>query len=97
MAKLLTELDGCANRKARFRTVIAFVDQYGNHSFFEGIVTGEISKQKHGDQGFGYDPIFIPEKSQLSFAQMSSDQKNEMSHRARALAKFLRFLQAQKS
>lgn len=97
MEKLLKELEDKENRRARFRTVIAYIDEKGDSKLFEGMVEGNISLVKNGAQGFGYDPIFIPEDSSLSFAQMSADEKNSMSHRARALAKFLHFLQSQKS
>lgn len=84
MAKVLSELRGVSNRKAQFRTSICFVLE-GVEYYFNGIVKGAISTQKQGEQGFGYDPIFIPEGESLSFAQMTSEQKNEMSHRGRAI------------
>ena len=88
---LLKNLAGCENRKARFRTVIAlFVD--GKEYLFEGRVEGTIATEPHGEGGFGYDPLFVPEGSQLTFAEMSSEAKNKISHRGRAVAKLVAFL-----
>lgn len=95
MAKLLVNMVDQTNRKAQFRTVFAFIDKDGNENLFEGIVEGEISLEKMGEKGFGYDPIFIPQGHSLSFAQMSAEEKNKISHRARALRKFLDFLNSQ--
>lgn len=91
MAKVLTALEGVENRTARFRTVIAYKTETETH-YFEGVVNGKIAAKKMGEKGFGYDPIFIPEDSKLSFAQMSSEQKNEISHRGRAVRKFVGFI-----
>ena len=89
--KLLTRLSGQSNRKARFRTAIAFVAD--NHEFlFEGKVEGHIIEQKKGEDGFGYDPIFVPEGSDLTFAEMPSSEKNKISHRGRAFMKFVEFM-----
>ena len=79
------------NRRACFRTVIACIIE-GKEYLFEGMVEGEIATEKMGDGGFGYDPIFIPKGFSQSFAQMPLDQKNSMSHRGRATAKFVEFL-----
>lgn len=79
------------NRRACFRTVIACIID-GEEYLFEGMVEGEIATEKMGDGGFGYDPIFIPKGFSQSFAQMPLDQKNSMSHRGRATAKFVEFL-----
>ena len=79
------------NRRACFRTVIACIID-GKEYLFEGMVEGEIATEKMGDGGFGYDPIFIPKGFSQSFAQMPLDQKNSMSHRGRATAKFVEFL-----
>lgn len=89
--KLLGELKGENNRKARFRTVISLIINNKEH-FFEGVVHGSISRSKHGDSGFGYDPIFFPQGYKKSFAQMSSQDKNKISHRANAMAKLIDFL-----
>ena len=83
MHKLLQNLIGKNNRNAQFRTVIALIIK-GEEKLFNGIVKGIISNEKMGDAGFGYDPIFIPEGFSESFAQMTSDMKNSISHRYRA-------------
>ena len=83
MLKLLKNLTGKNNRNAQFRTVIALVIN-GEEKLFNGIVKGTISDEKRGDSGFGYDPIFIPEGYTESFAQMSGEMKNSISHRFRA-------------
>jgi XTP/dITP diphosphohydrolase len=83
MRKLLENLTGKTNRNAQFRTVIALIVK-GEEMLFNGIVKGAIATEKRGDSGFGYDPIFIPEGHCESFAQMSSEMKNSMSHRFRA-------------
>lgn len=88
---LLKELDGQANRKARFRTVIALI-QTGQIFLFEGIVAGHITTARAGEDGFGYDPVFIPEGDIRTFAQMSAAEKNAMSHRGRAIEKLVAFL-----
>ncbi|NOR87775.1 MAG: non-canonical purine NTP diphosphatase [Bacteroidales bacterium] len=89
--KLLGELEGKQNRKAKFRTVISLILD-GKEYHFEGEVKGEISQSRSGDEGFGYDPIFIPDGYQTSFAEMSLDEKNKISHRGRAVAKLVEFL-----
>lgn len=81
--KLLQNLTGKNNRNAQFRTVIALIIN-GEEKLFNGIVKGTISDEKRGDSGFGYDPIFIPEGYTESFAQMSGEMKNSISHRFRA-------------
>ena len=83
MQKLLHNLTGKSERSAQFRTVIALIIK-GEEKLFNGIVKGTIAEGKMGDSGFGYDPIFIPEGFSESFAQMSSEQKNSISHRYRA-------------
>lgn len=91
MKKVLSELRGIADRSARFRTVIAL--HLPNEKLeFEGIVDGTILHQKQGNQGFGYDPIFAPEGSPKSFAEMSMDEKNAISHRGRAIQKLVAYL-----
>lgn len=82
-----------APRRARFRTVIALIDEYGTH-FFEGSVDGEITLERSGDHGFGYDPIFRPEGREETFAQLTEQEKNSMSHRGRAVQMLVRYLQA---
>jgi XTP/dITP diphosphohydrolase len=91
MNKLLSEMSGIVDRKARFRTVIAFIHKEQVHCF-EGIVNGVIAPEKSGTNGFGYDPVFLPEGFEKTFAQMSLEEKNKISHRSRALQKFLSFL-----
>ena len=83
MRKLLENLTGKTNRNAQFRTVIALIIN-GEEMLFNGIVKGAIATEKKGDSGFGYDPIFVPEGHSASFAQMSSEMKNSISHRFRA-------------
>lgn len=102
MAKLLRNLEGKDNRKARFRTVIALIQKQdvcpcGCTSIkkvnrFEGIVDGSIATEKHGSAGFGYDPIFVPEGYNKSFAELGESIKNGISHRARAVAKLAEYL-----
>ena len=89
--KLLLLLEGKSNRNARFRTVIALILN-GTEYLFEGIVNGSIIDEKRGSQGFGYDPVFIPESRGLTFAEMDLDAKNRISHRARAFEKLRAFL-----
>lgn len=89
--KMLRELDGVSNRKAQFRTVISLIID-GKASQFEGIVKGTIRKEKAGTAGFGYDPIFEPEDCGITFAEMSQQDKNKRSHRARAFEKMVHFL-----
>ncbi len=91
---LLERLSGvAAPRRARFRTVIALIDEYGTH-FFEGSVDGEITLERSGAHGFGYDPVFRPEGREETFAQLTEQEKNSMSHRGRAVQKLVRYLQA---
>ncbi|AKD03236.1 non-canonical purine NTP diphosphatase [Pontibacter korlensis] len=89
--KLLQSLQGKANRRARFRTSITLILNGQEHQF-EGIVTGSIAENWQGDKGFGYDPVFVPEGYDLTFAQMSSEEKNAISHRGRATQELVRFL-----
>lgn len=89
--KLLSELDGAADRSASFRTVIAYVTDEGDY-LFEGVCKGEIIREKRGEKGFGYDPVFVPDGYDLTFAELSSDEKNKISHRGRALQKFIEFI-----
>ena len=91
MNKVLNELKGKKNRKAQFRTAIALILK-GEEHLFEGKVEGYISKDKQGNEGFGYDPIFIPENDIRSFAQMSIQEKGAVSHRGRAVRKLVAYL-----
>lgn len=91
MDLLLKNLADKADRSARFKTVIALTLNGQTHTF-TGIVNGRIAKEKTGSDGFGYDPIFLPENHTISFAEMDKKQKNKISHRGRAMAKFLSFL-----
>ncbi|MCD7931020.1 MAG: non-canonical purine NTP diphosphatase [Tannerellaceae bacterium] len=91
MQKLLKELEGAENRKARFRTVIALLLD-GKEYIFEGIVNGKIIEEKRGNEGFGYDPVFIPDEYNQTFAELGMDIKNNISHRAQAVKKLADFL-----
>jgi len=88
---LLDKLQHSENRHARFRTAIALVMD-GQEHLFEGIVEGEILRQKSGCEGFGYDPVFAPEGRGVSFAEMPAHEKNAISHRGRAIEALVRFL-----
>ena len=92
---LLQRLEGVRNRRARFRTAIALIDGDGEH-LFEGVVYGDIACEEHGADGFGYDPLFIPEGEQRTFAQMSAEEKNAISHRGRAVRRLAEYLQNRK-
>lgn len=103
MRKLLAELGENNNRKARFRTVIALIEleddestefplHFNNTKFFEGIVEGQITRERHGEEGFGYDPIFQPDGYEQTFAELGMEIKNRISHRARAVEKLVRYL-----
>ena len=91
IACLLHKLKGTTNRKAQFRTAIALILN-GEEHLFEGIVKGEILTSKSGEAGFGYDPVFAPEGHTESFAEMSAEQKNAISHRGRAMQRLQQFL-----
>lgn len=95
MNKLLKAMDGKENRKARFRTVICLIEN-GERRYFEGIVEGTITTEKHGAEGFGYDPIFLPEGQGQTFAEMSGELKNSISHRGRAVQKLVEYLKNDK-
>jgi XTP/dITP diphosphohydrolase len=88
---LLKNLEGVANRKARFRTVISLILD-GEEHLFEGIVEGHIAESEAGCGGFGYDPLFVPEGYDCTFAEMSAEEKNAISHRGRAVQKLVAFL-----
>lgn len=91
MKKLLENMQDKENRKAQFRTAICLIMDGETH-LFEGIVKGEIIKEKKGGAGFGYDPIFVPEGYDLTFAELGNDIKNTISHRAKAVEKLCSFL-----
>ena len=92
ISKLLDELKGHHNRQARFKTVIA-LNLDGQQHLFTGIVNGAITDERHGNGGFGYDPVFRPEGLDATFAQISLDEKARLSHRAKAVAQLLAFLE----
>ena len=89
---LLKNLEGVADRSARFRTVVALVLGGEEFHMFEGIVEGRIAETESGAGGFGYDPLFIPEGSEVTFADMPAEAKNAVSHRGRAVRKLAEFL-----
>lgn len=89
--KLLKAMDGQTNRKAHFRTVICFIEN-GEKHYFEGIVNGTIIEKGSGNMGFGYDPIFVPDGYDISFAEMPLDEKNKISHRGLATQKLVEYL-----
>ncbi len=91
MDLLLKNLENQNNRKAQFRTVITLILE-GKSNQFEGIIKGKIISEKLGNQGFGYDPIFVPEGFDRTFAQMSLSEKNNLSHRSRAINKMIEYL-----
>ncbi|MEO8584060.1 MAG: RdgB/HAM1 family non-canonical purine NTP pyrophosphatase [Flavitalea sp.] len=92
--KLLLSLTGIHERMARFRTIISLI-WGGKEYFFEGTCRGYISKEKRGTNGFGYDPVFVPAGSELTFGQMTLEEKNRFSHRKKAAEGLVRFLQEQ--
>lgn len=91
MRKLLSKMSNVKDRTARFRTVISLIINGVEHQF-EGRVEGRIATEKHGTEGFGYDPIFIPEGYDKSFAELGEEVKNQISHRARAVKKLAKYL-----
>ena len=90
---LLERMQGVENRAAQFRTAVALIID-GEEYLFEGIVRGDIATEEHGEGGFGYDPLFFPEGGEKTFAEMSAEAKNEISHRGRAVRKLAEFLQS---
>lgn len=90
-SKLLHELEGKTNRRARFRTVISLI-RGGVEQQVEGIVEGRIATEEAGCGGFGYDPLFVPDGHTVTFAEMSADEKNAISHRGRAVAELVKLL-----
>lgn len=89
--KLLENLKGKTDRRARFRTVICLI-QEGSIEFFEGICNGRIATEGHGSRGFGYDPVFVPDGAHRTFAEMDPAEKNQLSHRRKAVDKLVSFL-----
>ena len=96
MQLLLKKLNGCENRKAHFSTIITLIEEKASFlshmMFFEGRVDGTILKEKHGTEGFGYDPIFQPDGYNCSFAELGMEIKNKISHRAMAIGKVAEYL-----
>jgi XTP/dITP diphosphohydrolase len=92
MLLLLKNMNGKTNRNARFRTIIAYIDEKQEEHIFEGEIKGTIIENMAGENGFGYDPIFVPEGYKETFAELSSEIKNTISHRARAMEKFLSYI-----
>ena len=89
--KLLQNLQGTEDRRARFRAVICLIIE-GNVEFFEGVCEGKITEASEGAEGFGYDPVFVPDGATKTFAEMSMDEKNKYSHRRKAVDKLVAFL-----
>ena len=87
----MIEPEGKANRKARFRTVFALIEHSGTH-YFNGEVKGEIISELRGNTGFGYDPVFVPEGFNETFAELGSEIKNKISHRALAVKELKQYL-----
>lgn len=91
--KLLSELKNESDRKAQFRTVIALLEGHAEKRF-EGIITGKIAYERHGNGGFGYDKVFVPDGFESTFAEMTSEEKNAISHRAKATKKLMDYLKS---
>ena len=91
MKKLLENLKGITNREAQFRTAICLIEG-GEEHLFEGLVKGKIIEEKRGEVGFGYDPVFVPDGYDQTFAELGEDIKNQISHRARAVEKLCDYL-----
>ena len=91
MLKVLKKLEGIENRKAQFRTAVSLIINDKEY-LFEGIIKGNIIKEKRGNSGFGYDPIFVPEGYDKTFAELGNEIKNKISHRALAINKLCNFL-----
>ncbi|MDD3194521.1 MAG: non-canonical purine NTP diphosphatase [Paludibacter sp.] len=94
MEKLLHELEGSTNRRARFRTVVALIEG-GNVRYFEGQIAGQIIGNRKGSAGFGYDPVFVPDGYSQTFAELGSELKNKISHRALAIQALIKYLKQQ--
>ena len=94
--KLLNALDGNTNRKAQFRTVVCLIEN-GEPRYFEGKVEGCILTERYGNEGFGYDPVFMPDRFAVSFAEMPAEVKNMISHRGRAVSGLVEYLKSEDS
>lgn len=94
MEKVLSELGSNKDREAQFRAVVTFINNPGKHHQFEGIIKGRLAHERTGEDGFGYDPIFIPEGYDKTFAELSGEVKNTMSHRKRSVEKLAQFLKS---
>lgn len=94
ITKLLHALDGQVDRSAQFRTVICLIQADGSSHFFEGICSGHIQANRSGGAGFGYDPVFVPTGDSRSFAEMTGEEKNQFSHRRKAMDQLIAFLQS---
>ncbi len=93
MDKLLAELDGVKNRRARFRTAVSYIDNDGIQHLFEGVLNGSIALEKSGTEGFGYDPVFIPDGYDgKTLAQITLEEKNAISHRGKAMRALMEYL-----
>ncbi len=88
---LLKEMEGKTNRKACFKTVICLIEN-GEEKYFEGVCKGNITTERYGNKGFGYDPVFIPEGYGESFAEMSGEEKNKISHRGKAIRELIKYM-----
>ena len=95
MNKVLNALADKRDRTARFVSMLAYISDDGQELFFEGTVEGVIATEKTGEEGFGYDPIFIPEGYNISFAEMGSEAKNKISHRKNAVKKLVQYFETQ--
>lgn len=95
MKRLLKEMEEKNNRKAQFRTVISLIEK-GEEKQFEGVVKGTITREKRGEDGFGYDPVFQPDGCKQTFAEMGNEMKNKISHRARAVEALCQYLSQKK-
>ena len=94
--KLLRELENTENRQAHFKTVIVYIDSNNVEHCFEGIVEGQIIRERRGTEGFGYDPVFVPNDTKgLTFAQIPTEEKNKISHRGKAIRKLVAYLSEQ--
>ncbi len=80
------------NRKARFRTVLCFINEKNEVNYFSGIIDGNITLERRGEKGFGYDPVFMPDGYTITFAEMTPEEKNKISHRSLAVIQLLTFL-----
>lgn len=90
--KALDKMKAQSNRKAYFKTVIAYIDEQKKEYLFEGVCVGELIDQLRGSEGFGYDPLFIPQGYEETFAEMTSEEKNKISHRGLAMESFIKYL-----